>query len=201
MAYQKHIRLAVLGGAVAIAGAGHAITVASFVDPAANGSAPLFTLSQSQGLSGGWSHAGLELSMPVLGQSVQNARFEVTSLPIVARVNLGFTDVFYLGGGTMKFYDEWNNLVLTAEFGGATLYNPYGAGVADLVGHDVRYSGNPLLSGLNNEQFSFSFANRTYEEDIVTYTASLSATAVPEPITIGLAALGLAAATRMRRRR
>jgi MYXO-CTERM domain-containing protein len=171
---------------------GTAQTVATFADPATDESTPLFTAGIGT-LSGGWTGAGLDLVVPIAGMTFADAVFEMD--PVV--INPDDT----LGAGTIRFYEDpgMANLVLQIDFDGGELHEPFGFGASFVSADNVTFSGPVITTSLEDEHFSFSFANPHFTTiDETTYTASFTSSAVPEPATFALAAVG--ALCLMRRR-
>jgi hypothetical protein len=178
---------AVLAAAPAIGG-----TVATFSDPAADGSTPLFELSGTS-FTGGWSGLNLMLDMPITGSVWPDATFTVTPLTV--------TGPGQLSSGTLDFFKspaDGGGLVLQIDFNEASLA-PFGWGASDVfLGQDVTFSGPGIPSGLTAETFAFSFANPIPTPDGFTYTASFTSSAVPEPASLLLLVLGAIKALRRR---
>src|SRR5262245_44217310 len=110
-----------LVGAVAsamLAVPANAVTIATFADPAANGSTPLFhfnTTSPTTGtISGGWTAAGLDLETPGTAfPDFPNAKF--TMPPVSASSLMGLT-VWSLGPGQINFTDSVGSPLLQINF-------------------------------------------------------------------------------------
>jgi hypothetical protein len=168
--------------AAAPAGAG---TVATFADPAPDGSTPLFDLSGTL-FTGGWSGLNLTLDMPITSSVWDNVTFTMTPLSV--------TGPGQLGPGTIQFFKsaaDGGGLALQIDFD-AALLAPFGWGASDLFSSEtVTFSGPGIPSGLSAETFAFSFANPEPTGDGYTYTASFTSSAVPEPATLLLLAVGL----------
>jgi hypothetical protein len=171
-------------------GAGvQAATVATFADPAVNGSTPLFTLSGGT-LTGGWSNPGLKLLMPITGQTYSDATFGMSPLAYDGGTGLS--------GGNLQFFDSGESLVLRIDFSAARFYGPFGFGASDLAGQVVTVSGPGIPTSLFDESFAFSFANQTIIPGGLTWTASFTSSAVPETSSLLLLGLGLAGWLRRR---
>jgi hypothetical protein len=172
-------------------------TIATFSDPSPDGSQPLFTFSSAGGtgtLSGGWSTNGLLLETPGLGApDFNNAHF---SMPGVAAT--GGPSNWTLGAGAINFTDNVGNPLMTITFAGGSLASPITFGASDFVGQNVVFSGPIIPGGLSQESFAFSFANPVGTIGNYTVTAAFTSSAVPEPASIVLLALGALAAIRRR---
>lgn len=181
-----------LGAAVA---SSQAFTMATFADPALDGSTPLFTITNTD-ISGGWSGTGLLLQTPGwAAPDYADAKFSMASVPITPIV-AGFWST---GAGQIDFTDSMNNVVFTITFQSGFL-SLNGVGGSDLFGNNVTFSGPGVPVGLTEETFNFSFANFRPTADGATVTASFTSSAVPEPATLGALGIGLAALLRRRRR-
>jgi hypothetical protein len=169
-----------------------AATVATFSDPAVDGSTPLFAAGGGT-LSGGWTGAGLNLDVPIAGMSFADAVFDMA--PIT--VNPDDT----VGAGSISFYEDaaMTMLILQIDFDGGVLIEPLEFGASFVATNDVTFSGPVITTALANEQFTFSFANPVVGQNSTTYTASFTSSAVPEPGTLVLAFAG--ALCLMRRKR
>lgn len=184
-------------GFVAVTATSQAFTVATFADPAVNGSTPLFTFdSGANTLDGGWTATGLTLLTPGwAAPDVTDAQFTMSTLaltPVVA-------GVYTTNGGTINFTDALSNAVMTITFGSGTFVANNGVGGSDFSGNNVTFSG-PGISGWSGETFNFSFANPEFNGNIATYTASFTSSAVPEPATMVALASGVGLLMARRRR-
>ncbi len=157
-------------------------TIATFADPASDGSTPLFTLSGST-LSGGWSDTGLDLVTPISGDEFPDATFTMTDLTVLDTEGT-------LSGGTIEFFDNVGGLILQIGFDSGQLFAPFGFGASTLVGHNVSFSGPIITFPLEEELFSFSFANQITTPDGFTWTAAFTSSAIPEPATLTLLVVG-----------
>jgi hypothetical protein len=169
--------------AIAVGAAASAGTVATFADPTVDGQPPLFVQSGNT-LSAGWNLPGLTLVTPINHASYANATFTMTNLTITD-VLTGATT-----GGRIQFLDNLAQLILQIDFAAGRLYTPFGFGASDFLGQNVVYSGPIITHPLTGENFAFSFTNPTPTADGFTYTASFTSSAVPEPASIALLALG-----------
>ncbi len=189
---QRPALMAVLTTLLMASASATAGTIATFADPAPDGSTPLFELAGTA-FTGGWSDANLDLQMPVTGNIWQDATFTMTPLTVVGAGQLS--------SGTIEFHKsvaDGGGLALQIDFSAAFLA-PFGFGASDIfVGQTVTFSGPGIPSGLTEETFAFSFANPVYTGDGYTYTASFTSSAVPEPSSLLLLALGLVRVFRRR---
>lgn len=163
------------------------VKVAAFADPAAGSAEPLFTVDYGQGLlSGGWSGSGLTLDVPVTGNSYDDVTFTMTDMTFAADRGDFYTNN---GPGVIRFYDG-NTEILTVSFDRIYIQGRNsGLDAQDIYGDNVTISGIGM-ENLSDEQFGFSFANVVTNDDIVTATASFTSSAVPEPTTLAILAVG-----------
>jgi hypothetical protein len=181
-------------GAALAASAANAATIATFADPAPDGSTPLFAYD-GNALTGGWSLGGLTLLTPGLPlvPDIANATFAMSPLT----VNSINGSVVLLSGGQIEFFDGVD-LVFQITFDGASLTTPFGFGASEFAGYNVQFSGPNVPGDLTAEAFAFAFANPQGTPDDFTVTASFTSSAIPEPAS--LAALALLACVGLRRR-
>jgi MYXO-CTERM domain-containing protein len=191
----------------ALAASAQATTVATFADPAANGSTPLFHFDGATNtMTGGWNGLGLLLQTP--GEpgypDYSDARFTMTPLTVIG----SFGPVLMMSAGQVNFFDSSNAPLLTVSFSGGYLNPTTSFGASDFTGFDVSFSG-PILTGFtsSSEAFAFSFANLTLDPPTpsggytvtASFTSSADLTRVPTPGAGALLGLGVLAAFRRRR--
>lgn len=164
-------------------------TIATFADPAVNGSMPLFTINLSGNLiTGGWddSKTGLTLQIPYSGHTYTNAFFTMT-------------DVTYLGGiggntsgGTIKFFADGQSTSTTPlvqiTFGTGHV-SLFGLGATNAFNPDgVTITGSEIVGSMTDgASFAFGFSNQAPTSGFsgLTTTGSFTSSAtVPEPATI-----------------
>ncbi len=191
--------LVILLAAALLAATAPGDTIATFSDPALDGTTPLFTLSGGT-LSGGWVNPGspdlpLDLIMPNTGVTYPDASFSMTDLTVL--------DPFgTLSGGVLEFHDSSDELVLRIDFDSAYLSVPLGFGASHLVGHGVTFSGPSIPGPLEQEAFAFGFANPVQTQHGLSWTASFTSSAVvPEPSSLALLLAPGIVRTLFRRRR
>lgn len=169
------------------------MTIATFADPTADGSTPLFTVDFNGSLiTGGWTGTGLNLNV-LSSTTYYDAVFSITDITITSESDPFFG--FKTEGGIIKFFEsDQTTEILTVEFnvGWVTLSQ---LGGADFESEDVTITG-PALGSLilDEETFAFSFTNQlpiqSDLKDGFTATASFTSSAVPEPATVTLLSLG-----------
>ncbi|MFA5554181.1 MAG: PEP-CTERM sorting domain-containing protein [Phycisphaerae bacterium] len=187
-------KIITIAAVLLIASSAHAtITIATFADPTADASTPLFTVDFNGSLiTGGWAGTGLNLNV-LSSTTYYDAVFTITDVTITSDSDPFFG--FKTEGGTIKFFEsDQTTEILTVEFnvGWVTISQ---LGGADFEGQDVTITG-PALGGLilDEETFAFSFTNQLPIQgdltDGFTATAAFTSSAVPEPATIILLSLG-----------
>ena len=182
---------------MAFAASANAITVATFDDPAADGSTPLFTVTDDA-ISGSWTGTGLTLEVPATAMSFDDVKM------LMDPVTRTGDD---LGAGIVIFYtDDVLSPIFTMAFNSGSIFEPFTSGSSVIAGDAVEFGGSALVGAdpLINEQFSFSFANAVGLGSATrTYTAAMtsSADAVPEPATMALMGFGAAAIAARRRKK
>ncbi len=164
-------------------GTAQAATIATFADPAINGTTPLFELDGTS-FTGSWSGTGLTLETPGLpAPDFADVTFWMTALTL--------TGPWALSGGYIEFLDGLT-VIMRMDFDGASLYAPFGFGATEFLAlHDVTFSGTIVTHPLAEESFSFAFANQAATPGGFTATASFTSSAIPEPATLALLGFGV----------
>jgi hypothetical protein len=198
--YNKCLLSALL--AVGAVSAHASFTVATFADPASGSGTPLFVFDKTnKTLDAGWSVDGLTLQTPgfIGGGSVADAKFVMSQ---VALTELIPNTLYQMGRGQVKFYtSDPSSPFFTVDFDGGLFLDPFSAGSSELRGNIVNFSGPNVPGGLSQEQFAFSLANAVEMGDKITYTASFTSSAVPEPGTLAVLGLGISGLIARRRRK
>lgn len=204
--YYRSMMLLVLAGALFVGAApnqSHAESpqlVATFSDPALNGGTPLFTIDFGYpgSLDGGWGDDQMGLDLEIVGvDDPYIDTFFIVPDPIVyyGDITGGAT-----GAGVIEFYEdgdtEMTEALLKLEFGSAHL-SLGGVYAHSIFTDNVTISGTGIPVTLDMEEFSFSFANKQpfggngwNGATGFTATASFTSSAIPEPVSLGLLALG-----------
>jgi hypothetical protein len=170
------------------------MTFATFSDPSTSASDFMFLMpSDYSGLRGSWTVPGLTLQVPFAGQTFNDVKFELTT-----------TSGDLTQPGRIDFSTSTGDKLMTVAFTSATLAE-FGFGARDTVANPDRVEITYYPWGLDwnptNEMFSFSFANvAEYQSsgDYLTATAAFSSSAIPEPTTVALLAIGCAILIRRR---
>lgn len=186
---------------VSFVGAGifcNGTTIATFADPAVDGSTPLFSVDFASGtISGGWddSQTGLTLEVVYTGQTHTDAFFVMDEISYNV-----FTGVS--SSGTIKFFADGSDTsgtpLIQIDFARGHV-SPMGFSAMDLFyADDVTISGSEIETVLledeflEDESFSFAFANHVMTDSGFTATSSFTSSAniIPEPATLCLLSLG-----------
>jgi len=204
ISYYRGIMLLVLVGALFVGAASSQSyaespqLVATFADPALDGDTPLFIIDFVTGqLTGGWEddQTGLDLEIVWTGVPVYEDAFFIFE-PIVFNGDItGGTT----GAGVIEFYADGDTAMTEAllklEFGIAHI------SLGGVYAHSIISADNVTISGagipaLEMEEFSFSFASKQPlggdwgNATGFTATAAFTSSAIPEPVSLGLLALG-----------
>ncbi len=176
--------------------AAQAGTIATFADPAADGSIPLFMVDTVNGtVNGGWSDSNTGLILEADTDYI-DAWFTMSQLNYAGGMSGGDTSA-----GVIKFYADGTSdePILQIDFERAHI-SPYGlsgSNIFTFMSDEVSFSGDIVgtpagtPANLTDGSFGFSFANQAIDSNGFTSTAAFtSSAAVPEPATIAILALG-----------
>lgn len=182
------IALVVMAMAASVSAGVGTFTVATFDDPSAGSSENLFTINYNAGtIVGSWLDTGLTLDVPIASSFYADATFEMAPMTF-AVVSGGY--LTNSGPGSIIFYDGITE-VLNITFD--TLFiesRNSGVNASDIYGDNVTITGPGVPAGLILESFGFAFTNVVDDQGVVTATAAFTSSAVPEPATMALLALG-----------
>ncbi|MHC4148233.1 MAG: PEP-CTERM sorting domain-containing protein [Planctomycetota bacterium] len=199
MKSSKAIWLAVICIILAHTARAHAATktIATFGDPAVDGTTPLFEINlTSNTITGGWddSQTGLDLDVVYSGHMFHDAFFTMTPVNYTGDMTGGVT-----GSGIIQFRSDGEGSgtapidpLIQIEFNSANI-SLNGLGAVELFeAGNVTITGREITGLLTSESFSFSFANHALlpVDDGYTATAAFTSSAVPEPATILLFGMG-----------
>jgi hypothetical protein len=166
-----------------------ATTIATFADPAASGSTPLFTVNLVNDIiTGGWLDSQTGLDLIIFGDSgnpFEDAFFTMTDVDYSGGIMGGDT-----GEGTIKFFadnqDTSTTPLIQIHFNKGHV-TPFSFG-AMFYFDDVTITGSEITGSLTDASFAFGFGNQTPLSggwnNGYTATASFTSSAVPEPATI-----------------
>lgn len=193
--------ISIVFASAAVAGS---VTVVTFDDPALDSSTPLFQVDLVNNLlTGGWADSQTNLTLDVVlsGNVFTDAFFTMTAVTYTGGVQGGNT-----GSGTIKFFQDGQNpgtIPLVQVYFEKAYVRPTGFGGMDqFFGDGVVISGSEIGGVLEDEAFSFGFANQVpLSGDWLngyTVTAAFTSSAVPEPATIALLGFGALALLRKR---
>ena len=180
--------LVIVAAVFCVSAPADAQTIATFADPAVDGSTPLFELDDTS-FTGGWDGTvpdlPLDLEMPLTGDFFPDATFEMSPLTVLD------DRIGTLSGGWVEFFDNDGGSVLLMTFDSAQL-SFFGWGASEWTASEVMFYSDLLESPLDQQQFAFAFSNRADHPDgSITWTAAFTASAIPEPAGIALLLLGL----------
>lgn len=187
--------------AASFAAMSHAFTMATFADPSQGSAQAMFFWDKvSNTLGGSWHNDGMTVQTPgfIGGGAVDHSQMDfdsVTLTPIIPG------QLYQMGAGRVRFHlGDVSNAFFEIEFNGGMFQVGQGAGASTLTGNIVRFIGPNVPTGLENEQFSFALTNEATNGTVVTYTASFTSSATPEPASMLALGVGLAAVLRRRAR-
>jgi hypothetical protein len=183
------------------------VTIATFADPAVDGSTPLFTVDlDNDVITGGWLDLQTGLDLVIFGDSdnpFEDAFFTMTDVNYFGGISGGIT-----GGGTIKFFadgqDTGTTPLLQIDFDTAQV-SPFGFGAMDMFYFNgVTITGSEITVSLTDESFAFGLGNLSplggNWNNGYTATAAFTSSAVPEPATLVLLGMaGLLVFTRKKR--
>lgn len=183
-------------------------TIATFADPAADSTTPLFEVDLTNGfIRGGWddSQTNLTLNVVYSGHTFNDAFFTMTPVSYSGDITGGVT-----GGGVIMFRMDGQGSGTTAitpliriEFDSAYISLTGFGAVEMFTASNITITGTEIDIPLTNESFSFSFANYAplSEGEGFTATAAFTSSAtIPEPATLTLLGAGLLMALTRKRR-
>ncbi len=187
---------ALLAVVLLAAAAAQASTIATFADPAADGSTPLFSIDLvADTITGGWTDAQTGLNLEIGATTYTDAWFTMTPLAYAAPTFMGMT-----GAGEINFYADGapGTPLLKIAFASGQL-NFGGLGGDNIFsGNSVVFSGSALPpAAYTEESFAFSFANQRLVRAPsgapmgFTSTAAFTSSALPEPASLVVLALGM----------
>ncbi|MHC4762704.1 MAG: PEP-CTERM sorting domain-containing protein [Planctomycetota bacterium] len=174
------------------------VTVATFDDPAASGSTPLFVVNlETEIISGLWLsvYENLDLEIPIAGAGTvyEDVRFVMDDVTITSVSSPMFGTK--TEDGIISFYENDSAVDALVEITFDSAWITYGGfGASDFYADDnVTISGSQISGTLNGGSFSFAFANhQPVEGDWNNGFAATAAftSSIPEPVTVMLLGLG-----------
>jgi hypothetical protein len=194
---------------------GTSITAATFADPAADSSTPLFNVNTaSNKITGGWTDSQTGLNLQVAGGTGSpyiNAWFTINTTESTSSAPLAISEPQSIWGmyfgktgtGVITFYEDGTtNKIITVEFTKAYV-TPSSFGVSKTLDSAASititdYTGSSSF-GTVGESFSFGFVNIDSTSNGYNATSSFSLSAVPEPTTIALLSIGALSLIRKRK--
>ena len=176
----------------------HADTIATFADPALNGTTPLFSYDAGAGmLSGSWAGTGLTLQTPGLSApDYTNVTFSMSAAAVS-----GSHPLASIGAGQIDFFDNTSALIMSVSWDAASLTS-FGFGASQFAAQNVSFSGPAIPIGFTDQSFAFSFANVINNPTNGSFTATASFTSsatIPAPGALALIGMGGLVAGRRRR--
>jgi hypothetical protein len=172
---------------IAAACAQASFTVATFSNPSTGSAEPLFNVNWATNtITGGWAddETGLDLVFAYNGNTFNDVWFEMEPITITSQF-VPFV-VGSTSGGVIKFYQAGTTIdpLLEIQFN-VGLVSTFGFG-----SDDVTFTGSQITTLMDEEQFSFAFANNETIKTGFSATAAFDSSAVPEPATLCLLGLG-----------
>jgi len=180
----------------ALAGTASALptqTFATFADPSGNAASPLFSMTSDLSyIEGSWTETGLTLQVPFTGETFTDVTFQMPGVSV---------DAFgHSAAGYIEFFDNASAPLMRIDFGVGTL-SEFAFGARDTLANPGNvtitypYGSQPVLS---SESFAFSFTNFLDDVGDISVTAAFTSSAIPEPASLALLALGCLALLRRR---
>jgi hypothetical protein len=192
------------------------ITVATFADPAADSTTPLFNVDFASGIIKslwGNGNMGLDLKIAEHIAPYEDVWFTISSNPPTSSLSLNISaqDTFWgmkfgkTGAGIIKFYEHNATVdpILMISFDEAYI-TPSSFGAGEKLGPvspNIKiYDYTDMVPQVDiGESFSFGFVNINGNATKYDATSSFSLSAVPEPTTIALLSIGALSLIRKRK--